>query len=60
MNARTKLRISAVGTLPTLLIALAVLIPFTVTGLTPWPVIPAVVLSLGVQLVITYVRLGRS
>ncbi|AUG75625.1 hypothetical protein CFP65_0671 [Kitasatospora sp. MMS16-BH015] len=59
MNTPTRLRIATLGTLPTLLVALLALLPLTATGLTPWPVLPAVVLSLAVQVAITHLRLCR-
>ncbi|MBO1413979.1 hypothetical protein [Streptomyces sp. FH025] len=59
MTRRLRIGISVSAVLPTLITALVVLTALTIGGMLPWTVLPAVVLALAVQALVTFIRLGR-
>lgn len=54
-----RIGISVSAALPTLITALLVFTALAIGGVLPWTVLPAVLLALAVQAIVTFIRLGR-
>ncbi|WP_329580261.1 hypothetical protein OG500_14150 [Kitasatospora sp. NBC_01250] len=59
MTRRARLGIALSAALPTLATALVVFTALAIAGVLPWTVLPAVLVALAAQAVVTFVRLGR-
>ncbi|MFJ6212475.1 hypothetical protein ACIQGZ_03955 [Streptomyces sp. NPDC092296] len=60
MNRSLRVRLALSAALPTLVALLACGTVLAATGLLPWSVLPAVLIALAVQGVVTYHRLGAA